>query len=119
MSLPQQTDPLRRPDPRYRCYTGGHSTATLAIELANGESLGFAWARFSRYHLDCDKLVLKFGEDQIEIHGRNLAKLLGDIRQFHLEMLRELPPEYRALADPGEPFVEKIAIQHLEQGSRV
>ncbi len=115
MSLPQQTDPLRRPDPRYRCYTGGHSTATLAIELANGESLGFAWARFSRYHFDRDKLVLTFAEEKIEIHGRNLPKLLGDIRQFHVEMLRELPSEYRALTDPAEPFIETIIIEQLDK----
>lgn len=110
MSLSQQPAPFRRPDPRYRCYTGGHSAATLSIELANGESLGFAWARFSRYHFNREKLVLTFADDRIEIRGRNLPKLLGDIRQFHLEMLRELPPDYQALADPAEPFVEKIMI---------
>ncbi|HVW21479.1 MAG TPA: hypothetical protein VHC86_09710 [Opitutaceae bacterium] len=115
MSLSQQSAPLRRPDPRYRCYTGGHSTATLSIELANGESLGFAWARFSRYHFDREKLVLTFADERIEIQGRNLPKLLGDIRQFHLETLRELPPDYGALADPGEPFVTRIVVQQSEQ----
>jgi len=111
MSLHQQVDVLRRIDPRYRCYTGGHSTATLSIELANGESWGFAWGRFSRYHFDRDKLVLTFTEYQIEIHGRNLPKLLRDIRQFQLELLRELPLDYQALADPTEPFVETIEIR--------
>jgi hypothetical protein len=109
MSL-QPGDAIRWRDPRYRCYTGGHSTASLSIDLANGESWGFAWARFSHFHFDCDTLVLTFAEHQIAIHGRNLPKLFGDIRQFHLEMLRELPPDYRALADPAEPFVERITI---------
>ena len=110
MSL-QPGDAIRCRDPRYRCYSGGHSTATLSIDLANGESWGFAWARFCRFHFDRHTLVLTFTEHQIEIHGRNLPKLLGDIRQFHLEMLRELPPDYHALADPTEPFVESITIQ--------
>lgn len=107
---PQQGDALRYRDPRYRSYSGGHSTATLSIDLANGESWGFAWARFCRFHFDCHTLVLTFAEHQIEIHGRNLPKLLGDIRQFHLEMLRELPPDYQALTDPAEPFVSEIKI---------
>jgi hypothetical protein len=87
----------------------------LSIDLANGESWGFAWARFSRFHSDLSKIVLTFAEYQIEIYGRNLPKLLGDIRQFRLETLRELPPDYEALADPSEPFVAKIVIQQSAQ----
>jgi hypothetical protein len=83
----------------------------LTINLAKGESWTLPWGRFRHAHLDCDKLVLAFAERKILVHDRNLVKLQDNIGRFHLEMRREIPPDYEALADGNKPFISKFDLR--------
>lgn len=113
MSLHNQVDERRRAEERSKCYdSGGFSAAaSLRVILGNGESWLFPWHRFLNAKFAGDRLVLTFAEYRVEIHGRNLGYPFEKyVAEFTLRMIRELPAEYAAVADPKDTFITEIRI---------
>jgi hypothetical protein len=91
---------------------------TLHVEWKDGRHTeGFAWAHYTGYRwIDegsgNERLILIFGPRALEIEGRNLAPLIGEIREGKLNLVREMNSSRQMLlgnANPGdEPIISAI-----------
>jgi hypothetical protein len=105
------------------CVAGPARPPALMIRPWGGETLVLPWSRFESARFvgaETDgQVVLSFTGHRVTITGENLHGLLDDIAEFRVDCLRELPPQYRASAGAGAPFIAGIQIRELADANRL
>ena len=94
----------------------------LSVHAAAGRTWAFPWVHFvaveHRTGPAGETLRLTFSSAEIVIEGTGLSPLLQAIAEFHLSLVRVLPPERRAALPDSAPAVERIAVHSSEQPRR-
>ena len=86
---------------------------TLHVEWKDGRRTeGFAWAHYTGYFGQDDghkeNLVLIFGPRAVEIEGHNLGRLVEEIREGKLNLVREMNSSRQSLLGNSNPSGEPI-----------
>ncbi len=88
---------------------------TLQIHSWNGDKWVFPWAHFSaachQGSGESEQLVLSFANYEVVVDGAQLALLLPEIANFHLDCLRDMPAQFRSQADKNEPFISRLSVR--------
>jgi hypothetical protein len=105
------------------CHTVDFKGAKmLLVHAAAGRTWAFPWVHFvaveHRAGPAGETLRLTFSSAEIVIEGTGLSPLLQAIAEFHLSLVRVLPPERRAGLPDSAPAVERIAVHSSEQPRR-
>ena len=104
------------PTPRRRSVDPSPGpTPTLLIHTLKGTKWFLPWSRFVSACHEGDELVLVFGEQEVVIRGDRLAQLEPALAHCGLQVLRELPAEYRALS-ATEPFITQLTVRPWHAG---
>jgi hypothetical protein len=94
----------------------------LSVHATAGRTWAFPWVHFvaveHRAGPAGETLRLTFSSAEIVIDGTGLSPLLGAVTEFHLSLVRVLPPERRAGLPDSAPAVERISVQSSEPPRR-
>jgi hypothetical protein len=113
---------LPRPGDPYKAYArpANQMLPTLYLLLANATIEGFPYANYNRITLlpssDSGKepvLVIKFGDTEVRLCGRNLDDLVSDVGFHRVAWIRERPPS-RDFIPPTEKVITGITITEVE-----
>ncbi len=105
------------------CHTVDFKGAKmLLVHAAAGRTWAFPWVHFvaveHRAGPAGETLRLTFSSAEIVIDGTGLLPLLGAVTEFHLSLVRVLPPERRAGMPDSAPAIASIAIHSSEAPMR-
>src|SRR6185295_516233 len=97
-----------------RCMVISDNTPTLTVHLANGDSWAGPWSRFIRCWHRGEVLSLLFADDEVVVHGQNLASVFKDAAQMKIELLRTMPANYRQVVEARETFIREIEVRPVK-----
>jgi hypothetical protein len=60
-----------------------------------------------------ERVELFFPHHQVIVIGENLRKIMDDIRNFQVSLLRDLPESHRARLTPGAVFIAQLEVRVL------
>ncbi|HWA08322.1 MAG TPA: hypothetical protein VG838_02530 [Opitutaceae bacterium] len=98
----------------FACISVQAGGPALLICQWERESWVLPWAQFVGARLsggDSTGLIdLRFANYQVSVAGENLRALLADLVAQRIEVLRDLPEQYRARIGEKEPFITRIEV---------
>ena len=100
------------------CYGTKERATTLRIETSSGGDWLLPWSNFVSTHLDeedgRDRLLLKFQEYEVMLHGQNLRALVDMIENSRLASLCPIPVQYlKAFGE--EPFIKEAQVNSIAE----
>jgi len=102
----------------HQCWNREAQTQALRVELTNGSSFVFPYARLAFVRADraSGQEVLRVSIDthEIQIIGRNLHEVELALQRFAVEWVRELPARYSPQATDGHAWITSIVVNELE-----
>lgn len=113
---------LPRPGDPYKAYArpANQMLPTLYLLLANATIEGFPYANYDRITLlpssDSGKepvLVIRFGDTEVRLCGRNLDDLVSDVGFHRVAWIRERPPS-RDYLPATETVITGVTITEME-----
>ena len=90
----------------------------LHIELRSGRSLLLPYMHWLHAELETveqdEQLKISFTTHDVVLRGKNLKEILAELQGCNVELLREIPQRYHALAN-GKVLIASITV--IEQGA--
>jgi hypothetical protein len=95
-----------------------HSREAIMLDVKMGdgsiESFPYAWLSRVKY-LPGDTLVLRFGKDEVNIEGRNLARLRDIVSEHRARFVQEGTEGEEGLKPEDAAHIERIVITEGDQ----
>ena len=113
MSLKEQFDAKNAglPPP---CVETDTQTQTIVVYPSANESWVFPWARFGWASLRGGELRMIFSDREVVVQGKNLERVVQQVREFHVEILRTVHEHFRPLLKDTEPVVVSIEVRAVK-----
>ncbi len=88
----------------------------LDVRLSDGTIESFPYAYLTRVrYVPGDRLMLRFGADEVQVEGRNLARLRDAISEHRMRFIQEGTEEDEGLKPDEAPHIGRIVITEREQ----
>ena len=87
----------------------------LDVKMRNGtiESFPYAWLSRVKYEPG-DRLILRFGENEITVEGRNLARLRDIVSEHRARFIQEGTEAEEGLKGEEGAHIERVTITERE-----
>lgn len=98
-----------------KCWNAGSNPLCLLVELNDGTKfiLPYGYFEEAKFVRESDKEILhiRFKAHQFTVTGNGLDEVLHALQTLSVELLKECPRRYQALAK-SQTFIEKIEVSN-------